>query len=211
MAIGLGRMFGFHFPENFNYPYIADSISDFWRRWHISLSTWFRDYVYIPLGGSRVSELRTASNLLFVFFLTGVWHGANWTFLFWGLWYGVLLVVEKFLFRNRLPGWLMRLWTLAAVINGWVFFRSDSLGGAMRYFRAMYGGSGCTGGMPVMPELDGIRCVVVIVSGILLALPWSGRVARDRCFGRILSVFVLILAIMALSRGVYNPFLYFRL
>jgi len=209
MAIGLGRIFGFHFPENFNYPYIAGSISDFWRRWHISLSTWFRDYVYIPLGGSRVSERRTALNLLTVFFLTGVWHGAAWTFLVWGVWYGILLLVEKFLFRDRLPGWLMRIWTLAAVVNGWVFFRSDSLGAAWGYLRAMYGGNAGVAGSAIM-ELTGYRWIVVLVSGVLFALPWSGRIRDDRSWGRLLSIFVLVLAIAALAKGAYNPFLYFR-
>ena len=208
MAIGLGLIFGFHFPENFNYPYISGSISEFWRRWHISLSTWFRDYVYIPLGGSRVSDRRTALNLLTVFLLTGIWHGAAWTFLIWGLWYGVLLVVEKFLFRNRLPGWLMRIWTLAAVVNGWVFFRSDSLGGAVKYLRAMYGGNGdCSA---TVAALIGWRWIVVISAGILLALPWTAKVSENRVWGRLLSVFILLFAIAALARGAYNPFLYFR-
>lgn len=209
MAIGLGRIFGFHFPENFNYPYIAGSISDFWRRWHISLSSWFRDYVYIPLGGSRVSEGRTALNLLIVFFLTGIWHGAAWTFLFWGMWYGLLLVVEKFIFRSRLPGWLMRIWTLAVIINGWVFFRSDSLGGALKYLCTMYGGNASSAG-PMIMELTGYSWIVVLVSGCVCALPWTGKVRNDRFWGRILSVFILILAIMALAKDSYNPFLYFR-
>jgi alginate O-acetyltransferase complex protein AlgI len=209
MAIGLGRMFGFHFPENFNNPYVADSIADFWRRWHISLSSWFRDYVYIPLGGSRGSDCRTAMNLLLVFFLTGIWHGANWTFLVWGLWYGILLVVEKFLFRDRLPGWLMRIWALSAIINGWVFFRSESLGSAMEYFGAMYG---CHAGTNAAfaAEWLGVRSWAVIAGGILLALPWADRIAGNRGFGRIASIFVLLLSVIALARGAYNPFLYFR-
>lgn len=209
MAIGLGRVFGFHFPENFNNPYVADSIADFWRRWHISLSSWFRDYVYIPLGGSRVSKRRTALNLLFVFFLTGIWHGANWTFLTWGVWYGILLVVEKFLFRDRLPKWLMRIWTLSAIINGWVLFRSDSLSSAMDYFMAMYRINTDTA-VAFATEWTGVRCWTVIVGGILLALPWADRAAENRGFGRLLSLFVLILSIIVLARGAYNPFLYFR-
>jgi len=209
MAVGLGQILGFHFPENFNFPYIADSISDFWRRWHISLSAWFRDYVYIPLGGSRVSEQRTALNLLTVFILTGIWHGAAWTFLIWGLWYGFLLTVEKFIFRDRLPSWLMRIWTLAAVVNGWVFFRSDSLQYAFEYLRAMYFCHGTASGMLVM-ELTGYRWILVIAAGILLSLPWAGKVRKDRFFGRILSIFLLVLAISALVKGTYNPFLYFR-
>ena len=211
MAIGLGKIFGFHFPENFNYPYAADSISDFWRRWHISLSAWFRDYVYIPLGGSRVSGRRTALNLMTVFFLTGIWHGANWTFLVWGLWHGILLIVEKFLFCNRLPGWLMRVWTLFVVIHGWVFFRSDSLDSAWKYFKTMYDGRVIFKDV-TMTELINIRLILVFGAGLLLALPWrrTDCIAKNNVFSLILSVFVLIFCIIVLARGYYNPFLYFR-
>ena len=132
MAIGLGKMFGFTFPENFNYPYIATSITDFWHRWHITLSSWFRDYLYIPLGGNRVPKWRVYANLLTVFFLCGLWHGATWTFVVWGLFHGFFLIIE----RAGLKNWLERhravrhVYTLLAVMVGWVFFRSDTFAGA---------------------------------------------------------------------------------
>ena len=141
MAIGLGRMFGFAFKENFNYPYISRSITEFWRRWHISLSTWFRDYVYFPLGGSRVdSRAKHIRNLFVVWLLTGIWHGANWTFLAWGLFYFVLLVLEKYGHLGRgWPVWAKWLFTFLMVNFAWVLFRADSLAAAGQYLQAMFG------------------------------------------------------------------------
>ena len=163
MAIGLGRMFGFRFPENFRWPYIADSVQEFWRRWHISLSTWFRDYLYIPLGGNRVSPARRYCNLVTVFFLCGLWHGASWNFVIWGLWHGTFLVIERvtsnrgergarrktFVSANSASSAVRRgvldwpLWrhayTMLVVMIGWVFFRADTLPGAMAFLRAMAG------------------------------------------------------------------------
>ena len=145
MAIGLGRMFGFHFLENFKYPYISKSISEFWRRWHISLQTWFKDYIYIPLGGSRVnSKTRLVFNIFVVWFLTGVWHGANWTFIVWGLMYFVLLILEKFFHMDEKMGKFKNLYTMFFVMMGWVLFRSDSLSAALVYIRSMFG-FGCKG------------------------------------------------------------------
>ena len=147
MAIGLGRMFGFHFPENFAYPYIASSVQDFWRRWHMSLSAWFRDYLYIPLGGNRTSTSRTYFNLVLVFFLCGLWHGAAWTFVFWGLFHGAFLVLE----RAGLAKWLEELpypvrhaYLLLVVMLGWVFFRADTLAGGIAMIAAMFGLGGTT-------------------------------------------------------------------
>ena len=145
MAIGLGRIFGFSFLENFNYPYISKSITEFWRRWHISLSTWFRDYVYIPLGGSRCSRAKNLRNLAVVWFLTGLWHGADWSFIVWGLWFLVLLTGEKFLWGRtleRLPSILQHLYTMLAVMASWVFFRADSISDALAYFGALFGANG---------------------------------------------------------------------
>jgi len=145
MAIGLGRMFGFHFLENFNYPYIANSITDFWRRWHISLSTWFRDYLYIPLGGNRVSLAKQILNLLIVWLLTGLWHGAAWNFIFWGLYYALLLIGERYLWGKlltRLPAFLRHAYALLFIIIGWVLFRSANLSQALSFVKTMFGASG---------------------------------------------------------------------
>ena len=130
MAIGLGRMFGFKFKENFNYPYISESVTEFWRRWHISLSSWFREYLYIPLGGNRVSASRHIVNLLIVWALTGLWHGASWNFVVWGLYYGILLILEKYLYGEYLQGLkpvIRHVYTGLVVIVGWVFFSSKDL------------------------------------------------------------------------------------
>ena len=140
MAIGMGRMFGFHFLENFDRPYLATSITDFWRRWHISLSTWFRDYVYIPLGGNRVSAGRHLFNLFVVWLLTGIWHGANWTFLLWGLGYFLLLMAEKYGHIDRRLGVLRRPWTLFWVLMLWVLFRAENVAAAGDYFAALFSG-----------------------------------------------------------------------
>ncbi|MFZ0133944.1 MAG: MBOAT family O-acyltransferase [Desulfobacterales bacterium] len=142
MAIGLGRMFGFHFLENFNDPYISRSITEFWRRWHISLSRWFRDYLYIPLGGNRGGPLRTYVNLLVVFFLCGLWHGASWNFIIWGLLHGLFLVIERLGFDKALNrSWppLRNVYVMTVVCSGWVFFRTDSLSAALHYLGAMAG------------------------------------------------------------------------
>ncbi len=142
MALGLGRIFGFHLPENFNYPYLAKSASEFWRRWHMTLSFWFRDYVYIPLGGNRVSRGRQLVNLFIVWMLTGLWHGSAWTFVVWGLYYAVLLTGEKFLWGKaleRLPGFVRHLYALTLVTVGWVLFRAADLGEALGVIAAMFG------------------------------------------------------------------------
>ena len=145
MAIGLGRMFGFRFPENFNYPYTATSIQDFWRRWHMSLSAWFRDYVYIPLGGNRTSTGRMYFNLVLVFLLCGLWHGASWTFVVWGLYHGVFLVLERVGLAVRvgvLPEPLRHAYAVLVVMVGWVFFRADTLASAVTMLAAMGGAGG---------------------------------------------------------------------
>ena len=142
MAVGLGKMFGFEFRRNFDYPYTSSSITEFWRRWHISLSTWFREYVYIPLGGNRCTQSRQIMNLLVVWMLTGLWHGSAWNFLFWGLYYGLLLVLEKFVWGKaleRLPDVVRHIYSIVLVLIGWVFFFSPSLGYAVRYLSAMFG------------------------------------------------------------------------
>ena len=142
MAIGLGKMFGFEFNMNFNYPYVSKSITEFWRRWHISLSSWFRDYVYIPLGGNRVSKIKHIRNLLIVWFLTGLWHGAAWNFVAWGLYYGVILIIEKYFLSpvlDRLPDVVRHIYSIVLVVIGWVLFFSSSFGQAADYIRVMFG------------------------------------------------------------------------
>ncbi len=234
MAIGLGRMFGFHFPENFNYPYISQSIREFWRRWHISLSTWFRDYLYFPLGGSRRSTARTYFNLVTVFFLCGLWHGASWTFVVWGLYHGLFLIVERTKIGagllERFPAFVRRGYALLTVILGWVIFRADTFPHAIGYIKAMFS--------PGRPELynsqiflylnnEFIVTFIVAIIGmtpiihqLVIALEKRVWAADGIAFSwpRILFagvelmvlLFLLLYSIAAIMGGSYNPFLYFR-
>lgn len=215
MAIGMGRMFGFHFLENFDHPYAADSISDFWRRWHISLSTWFRQYVYIPLGGSRRGQGRWVLNLLAVWALTGIWHGANWTYLCWGLLYFFLLLPEKLWhWGERWPHLLRRVYTLFWVLVGMTLFRSDSLAHAGRYFAAMFG---CNGAFEPLALFYLLENLVVLIFGVLLAgsLPVRARALAERhpalaAAGAVLQLCLLALCAAHLVKGSYNPFIYFN-
>lgn len=217
MAIGMGYMLGFKLPENFDHPYISKSITEFWRRWHMTLSAWFRDYVYIPLGGNRVSAGRHIFNLLAVWTLTGLWHGASWNFVLWGMYYAVILVCEKYV----LAGWLKRMssasrriYTLALVAVGWVIFMADSTGGAFRALGALIGiGAGGFAGAGFVYLLR--SCIVLIIVSIACCVPGLYRVlvrgsARHPLVycGVMAGLFVLCLA--ALVWGGYNPFLYFR-
>lgn len=221
MAIGLGRMFGFEFLENFNYPYICQSVKDFWRRWHMSLSTWFRDYVYIPLGGNRCGARRQVCNLLIVWLLTGMWHGAAWTFIFWGLYYGLLLLLER-RFRSvldKLPRVLRHGYAMLAVIIGWVFFRADSLHSATSFLRAMFGFSHA-GAVDATARLLLHDNMLVIALAVLASTPLMTSLyqrMRARCGGAIeLPVKVigglgaLALCVLYLANSTYNPFIYFR-
>lgn len=233
MAIGLGRMFGFRFLENFNYPYIATSVQDFWHRWHISLSRWFRDYLYIPLGGNRLGERRTYLNLLTVFFLCGLWHGASWNFVVWGLYHGMFLVLERLgLDRHiaRLPSLLAHTYTLLVVMIGWVFFRSESLGYAMHYLQAMAGfGAASTirdnAGFYLNREFLVVSAVAILFSTPIWArlenwLEYTQDKGRGVMFrsGYFLvqastAGYVLVLGALCLlytNAGTYNPFIYFR-
>ena len=220
MAIGLGRMFGFHFSENFNYPYTADSVTDFWRRWHISLSTWFRDYVYFPMGGSRRSVCRNIFNLLAVWMLTGLWHGASWNFVVWGVYYGLLLVIEKYLLAGvirKLPALLRRAVTLLLVLVGWVIFRMESLTGILSVLRGMFAGP-FTGLAAYLSGQAGVlENSFWLPIALLCCLPWTEWI-KDRIGDRkyypylsgacALGVYALSLALLMAS--VYNPFIYFR-
>jgi alginate O-acetyltransferase complex protein AlgI len=227
MAIGLGRMFGFHFPENFNYPYIAQSVQEFWRRWHMSLSAWFRDYVYIPLGGNRRSTGRLYFNLVLVFFLCGLWHGAAWTFVIWGLFHGFFLVIERVGLAERLtrvPSPLRHAYLLIVTMVGWVFFRAETLDGAVAMLGAM---AGLGGGVPtayspqwyLTPEV-----VVALTIGVIGSTPivpalsrWRDAVsaasARATAWDFAATVALLVVLVGSIAQsaaGTYNPFIYFR-
>jgi alginate O-acetyltransferase complex protein AlgI len=226
MAIGMGRIFGFRFLENFSYPYIATSVRDFWRRWHISLSSWFRDYLYIPLGGNRVGTWRTAVNLIAVFALCGLWHGASWTFLAWGLYHGAYLTLEHF----GLEGAMKRLWlplrhayALLVVIVGWVLFRSETLAQAGSYLLAMAGLGGARN--PEPGDVANGEVVMALVAGLigctpalpLLVSKWAERpvgsathAAAYHCARLGVLAAILYLSTMALTANSYNPFIYFR-
>ena len=229
MALGLGRMLGFNFLENFDYPYISQTVTEFWRRWHISLGTWFRDYVYFPLGGSRVkTKSRLVFNLFVVWCLTGIWHGANWTFIFWGLMYGVIITVEKLagiqqrLKKSRLSFRICyRILTLLLVMLGWVLFRADTLEAAMVYLKTMFG----FGGAPFCNEefLFNMReYVAFIIVGIVCATPITKRIrevicARHQVSGSIIDschfLFQFALFVISFSflvMNAHNPFIYFN-
>ncbi len=216
MAIGLGKMFGFHFEENFNYPYIAKSVSDFWRRWHISLQTWFRDYVYFPLGGSRVSTPRMVLNLFVVWALTGIWHGANWTFLAWGLMYFVLLTFEKLSGMEKKGYWWGHIYTLLFVMIGWVIFRSTGMGNAFTYIKAMFG-IGAKGvfdsAVAAYLAQNWIYYLMALV-GCFPILPkletkWKENVVWQMMYG-IVVVIGLLLSVSYIINQAYNPFIYFN-
>ena len=213
MAIGLGKMFGFRFLENFNYPYISRSVTEFWRRWHISLSSWFRDYVYIPLGGNRCSSARHICNLMVVWGLTGFWHGANFTFLAWGLYFGVLLIVEKYALTrllDRLPRAVTHLYALFFIIIGWVLFRSDTLSYALSYLRVMF-----TPSLTVDPLLVEYlaRFWPYLLCGVVLSAPLFPRLAKRKAYpvlSYVLLAVLFLLCVMSLLSNSYNPFIYFR-
>ena len=227
MAIGLMRMFGFRILENFNYPYVAQSIREFWRRWHISLSNWFRDYLYIPLGGNQRGAARAYANLVIVFLLCGLWHGASWPFVIWGTWHGLFLVAERAGLDRMLAriGPLRHAYALAAVMGGWVLFRCETLAQALAWYAALAGqAAGDAARHPVAEYLDPLGATA-IVAGVLGAAPlarrlgdWRDAVAANGGIAAVavLSADTLWLALVAvaacawLAAGTYNPFIYFR-
>lgn len=220
MAIGLGRMFGFKFPENFRYPYQSVSITDFWRRWHITLSTWFKEYLYIPLGGNRCGLARQALNLLIVWSLTGFWHGAGWNFVMWGLYYFVILFIEKlFLLKalDKLPKLFRHVYALLLIVIGWVIFASDDVGVLLPYLGSMFGANGAIGGMDVYTLLTKAALLVIccIASTELpkkLFLSAAGAMNEKAAFTlkSVLMIALLALSMILLIGDSYNPFLYFR-
>ena len=217
MAIGLGRMIGFEFLENFNYPYISKSVTEFWRRWHISLGTWFRDYVYIPLGGNRCSKKRQFFNILVVWALTGFWHGANWTFLCWGLYYAVFLMIEKaFLLKKleKLP-FIGHVYTIIVAVCGWVLFDLPSLSAAGSYYASMFGFA--QGGFINASDIFYLKNFgIILIITIIAALP-LGKNLYHRLPNKAKSIVTPILIVLSLVISTaylvdasYNPFLYFR-
>ena len=220
MAIGLGLMFGFRFGENFAHPYVATSVTDFWRRWHISLSSWFRDYVYIPLGGNRRSRLRVIVNLLVVWLLTGFWHGANWTFVAWGLLYFLALLLERVLGLAKKKNPLLRIWTLLVVMIAWALFRSSTLSDAARFIGFLFGSSGVLADRTSLVYLRNMGAVLPVAC--IVAFPVRARLERwfqagspsRRATGDILfsagAVTILLASILACFKSSYNPFIYFN-
>jgi len=224
MAIGLAKMFGFDIPENFNYPYISRSVQEFWRRWHISLSSWFRDYVYIPLGGSRKGKGRVLFNLAVVFFLCGLWHGASWSFVAWGLYHGVFLIAERLFLKDvleKIPHFLRHVYLITVIMVGWVFFRITQIADAAAYLHIMFtphAGDGAlvSATIGLTPHL-----VLVLLVGILASAPVAG-VVRARTQGRtalrkglaaaelVVLALLFMMCIAALASDSYNPFIYFR-
>ena len=223
MAIGLGRMFGFELLENFNYPYISQSITEFWRRWHISLGTWFRDYVYIPLGGNRKGKWRTYLNVFIVWFLTGLWHGASWNFILWGLYFGIIITIEKVFLMKWLsyaPRLIRHLYTLVLLIIGWGLFAFENLSYLKDYFRVMFG-------LKEVALYDQVTLYYLMTNGVLLIIlvvastPLAKQMYQklkqskrgellDVVLSPIVCLLILILSTAYLVDSSYNPFLYFR-
>ncbi|MFN0188406.1 MAG: MBOAT family O-acyltransferase [Bacteroidia bacterium] len=228
MAIGLGKMFGFDFLENFNYPYIANSIKEFWRRWHISLSNWFRDYLYIPLGGNKIGNKRTYVNLLLVFFITGLWHGASWNFIFWGMWHGFFLVIERLGMDKLLAKcWkpIAHVYTLLVVMIGWVYFRAENFEAGTLYIKSLFGINQLLK-TPFELELYSTNeNIVTLIVAVLFSSPIIKKILdNEKAEGAssswkktivpiaesVLLLAVFILSLSSLASGTYNPFIYFR-
>lgn len=221
MAIGLAKMFGFELEENFNYPYISKSITEFWRRWHISLGTWFRDYVYIPLGGNRVEKRRMILNIFIVWFLTGLWHGANWTFIIWGIFYFVILIIEKVTkidknnSKNIIINIIKHLYTIILIMIGWVIFRSDNLVQGLEYIKSMFGilGNPLYDNQTILYLREfgfyifcGIICSIQFKDKLLSKIPgFILKIIKILIF-----ILVFIISMSYIIKGTYNPFIYFN-
>lgn len=224
MAIGIGRMLGFTFPENFNYPYAADTVSEFWRRWHMSLTTWFRDYVYIPLGGSRKGAIRTIINILIVWALTGIWHGAEWNFMFWGLYFGILLIIEKFILRGflqKLPSIIRHIYVCVIAMIGWVIFSFEKVSDIVIYIKGMFNFGNLVDDNALF--LLG-QYKIILIFAMLFSVPVIPLIKRkimenikNKAVLHMIYILVTVMfiALMVLSVAMiisesYNPFLYFR-
>jgi len=225
MAIGLGACLGFSFPENFNYPYIATSVTDFWSRWHMTLSGWFKEYVYIPLGGNRKGPVKQIMNILIVWLLTGIWHGAGWNFLVWGLWFAFWLIMEKLWLRKiltHLPMEVGHIYTLLIVIIGWVFFEVNSFRNGVQYLGAMFGlnGAGLYDGEALFL---GLEYLILFIIAVVACTPMVRRVATRmsqsvtgyglavyRFLEKVLPALLILLSLAYIVDATFNPFLYFR-
>ena len=220
MAIGLGKIFGFHFLENFDYPYISKSVTEFWRRWHISLSTWFRDYVYIPLGGNRVNKFKWIRNIILVWLLTGLWHGAAWNFIIWGMYYGLLLLFEKLFFDRilkKLPTIINWLYTFIIVMIGWMIFRSNSLNELLLFIKTMFVYKQTDWLTILADNLSTFNALMFVLPAFILSFPilkkikekYSGKTIY-KILKNILLLMLFIMCIVYLTSSSYNPFIYFR-
>ena len=212
MAIGLGKICGFDYLENFNYPYDAKNITDFWRKWHISLSSFFKDYVYIPLGGSKTTKLKHIRNILIVWMLTGFWHGAEWNFIIWGLYYGLLLLIEKYLIKDKIKsGYIYHLLTLVIINLGWLIFRETNFNELLISFKALLGvyGLGSLNNFHYIGILSS-RYIISFIAGIILSKNIiSPKFKESKQFDYILAI-LLIICIIYVVVGSYNPFIYYR-
>ncbi len=219
MAVGLGKMLGFDFPQNFNYPYIAKSISEFWRRWHITMGAWFRSYVYIPLGGNRGRLSRTISNLAIVWLLTGIWHGASWNFILWGCYFGFFIIIERLFlgkYLQKIPAFFSTMYTFVLVVIGWVFFQIDGLAPAFDYLKAMFGGNGVLIDA-TSTYLFSTNIIILVISAILsteivkkVHIKLSQKFTAIEYLIPVGQLIVMILSTAYLVNATYNPFLYFR-
>ncbi len=222
MAIGLGQMFGFRFLENFNYPYLSKSITEFWRRWHISLGTWFREYVYIPLGGNRVGTAKQVRNIMVVWLLTGIWHGAAWNFLIWGLYYGILLLVEKFVLRRaleHLPGWVRHVYCMFFVMLGWYIFSFGDILEGSGFFLSLFGAGGLADRGSIYLLYNYLVLFIFLILGSTKLPARAGNALLAKCGKKdaanialhgVFYAAVFILSVAWLVDASFNPFLYFR-
>jgi alginate O-acetyltransferase complex protein AlgI len=225
MAIGLGLIFGFKFMENFNYPYISKSITEFWRRWHISLSTWFKQYVYISLGGNRVGKLKTLRNLGIVFLLTGIWHGATWNFVIWGLWHGFFIILEKIInikeFEQKYTSWwvkcLQHIYCISIFLTGWIFFRADRMSYGWKYLMNMLGLLKVHKDEIVYATsfyIDKLEIIILIVAFLCATPLFKGmldvKTKWAKAFVNIWLIVLFVLSTATIASNTYNPFIYFR-
>lgn len=211
MAIGLGKMFGFEFEENFNYPYIAKSVKDFWRRWHISMTTWFRDYVYISLGGSRKGPARTYFNLFVVWVLTGVWHGAGWTYILWAMFYLVLQIAENVSGLDKkwkMPSWLAHIYTLLAIVIGMTIFRAPTVAGAVTHLKLMFGI-----GSEMFLDATSLFYLkdnwIYFLAAIIFSTPVGKKIAKYERLHHVLLAGVFLISLVYIMKQTYSPFIYF--